>query len=683
MDPDSTQNGVSKKMGLARLAKARSISNSLNNLQFIDDNPEGKGELTSYSDMLTSDFTIPAVVLTTPTQSPQSPLNLPSLPNDTLRAQEQHTEVQGSPLRSFSRQGAGVNLLPNKMNVSTLSGQPTEKKNKGASPDDDVVSVDSSHGQVPCSDPDFIRGGKSGIKGSPPQQKIAAEGDKQSVKSDSMNSGDSPGKKSESSSGSPGKKSESSSGSSGFYSPMLARRSRLEPPKVKRSRSLTRLTEAINQIHNLCVFPAQPAVAPENQKGGSPPSSPSHQPVSLHLSAPEDDIAKDSPHHDYRSASLDELTNIGIPVGLPILSPGDLKHKNYLFGGFSSLLGASELDRYIPKRSITIFIATWNMNGKEPPQNLEDFLLPEALEQVPDMYVVGTQESGGSRSEWEVRLQAAIGPSHVLFTSAIFGVLHLIIFLRRDLLWFCSVPEEATYSLRPGVAYKTKGGVGIGFQFFGTRMLFINSHLTAHEEKQQYRIQNFRNICHSLDIPRLLPHKFKNKDVTHRFDCVFWLGDLNFRLAVSRDHVFERLKQPGREAYEHLLQWDQLSQAQQKGEAFTEFKEGTISFPPTFKYDPGTDHYDTSSKQRVPSYTDRILFKSGRGAITCSSYNYCPLFRTSDHKPVSGVYECKIRPGKDDVPLAAGMFNRDVYIEALRRRRRFLYQPSMKNCPVQ
>lgn len=708
MDPDSTQNGVSKKMGLARLAKARSISNSLNNLQFIDDNPE---ELTRYSDMLTPDFTIPAVVLTTPTQSPQSPLNLPSLPNDTLRAQEQHTEVQGSPLRSFNRQGAGVNLLPNKMNVSTLSGQPTEKKNKGANPDDDVVSIDSSHGQVPCSDPDFIRGGKSGIKGSPPRQKIAAEGDRQSVKSDSMNSGDSPGKKSESSSGSPGKKSESSSGSSGFYSPMLARRSRLEPPKVKRSRSLTRLTEAINQIHNLCVFPAQPKVAPENEKGGSPPSSPSHQPVSLHLSAPEmrsgravvwdsykpmsedhtsvsssddrEDDVKDSPRHDYRSASLDELTNIGIPVGLPILSPGDLKHKNYLFGGFSSLLGASELDRYIPKRSITIFIATWNMNGKEPPQNLEDFLLPEALEQVPDMYVVGTQESGGSRSEWEVRLQAAIGPSHVLFTSAIFGVLHLVIFLRRDLLWFCSVPEEATYSLRPGVAYKTKGGVGIGFQFFGTRLLFINSHLTAHEEKQQYRIQNFRNICHSLDIPRLLPHKFKNKDVTHRYDCVFWLGDLNFRLAVSRDHVFERLKQPGQEAYEHLLQWDQLSQAQQKGEAFTEFKEGTISFPPTFKYDPGTDHYDTSSKQRVPSYTDRILFKSGRGAITCSSYNYCPLFRTSDHKPVSGVYECKIRPGKDDVPLAAGMFNRDVYLEALRRRRRFLYQPSLKNCPVQ
>uniref|UniRef100_A0A0P4VXJ4 Inositol polyphosphate-related phosphatase domain-containing protein n=2 Tax=Scylla olivacea TaxID=85551 RepID=A0A0P4VXJ4_SCYOL len=323
------------------------------------------------------------------------------------------------------------------------------------------------------------------------------------------------------------------------------------------------------------------------------------------------------------------------------------------------------------------------MNGKEPPGNLEAFLLPDEMEHMPDMFVLGTQESGGSRSEWEVRLQATIGPSHVLFTSAIFGVLHLTIFLRRDLVWFCSVPEDATYSLRPGIAYKTKGGMAIGFQFFGTRMLFINSHLTAHEEKQALRIQNFRSISRSLDIPRLLPTKIKHKDVTHRYDCVFWLGDLNFRLAVNRDHVFERLKTDTPDTYQHLLQWDQLSQARKKGEAFAEFEEGTIHFPPTFKYDPGTDHYDTSSKQRVPSYTDRILFKSKRGDINCISYASCPLFRTSDHKPVLGHFTCKIRPGRDDIPLAAGVFNREVYLEALRRRRRFLYQPALRNCPVQ
>lgn len=38
-------------------------------------------------------------------------------------------------------------------------------------------------------------------------------------------------------------------------------------------------------------------------------------------------------------------------------------------------------------------------------------------------------------------------------------------------LWCWVVPEESTYSLRPGIAYKTKGGVAIGFQFFGKSSL--------------------------------------------------------------------------------------------------------------------------------------------------------------------------------------------------------------------
>lgn len=55
-------------------------------------------------------------------------------------------------------------------------------------------------------------------------------------------------------------------------------------------------------------------------------------------------------------------------------------------------------------------------------------------------------------------------------------------------------------------------------------------------------------------------------DVTYQYDTVFWLGDLNFRLAVNRDHVFEKLKDKKSDTYQHLMQWDQLSQARRKGE---------------------------------------------------------------------------------------------------------------------
>ncbi|CAM9175046.1 unnamed protein product [Ectocarpus sp. 6 AP-2014] len=44
---------------------------------------------------------------------------------------------------------------------------------------------------------------------------------------------------------------------------------------------------------------------------------------------------------------------------------------------------------------------------------------------------------------------------------------------------------------------------------------------------------------------------------------------------------------------------------------FSGYSEGPLNFRPTYKFDSGTDTYDTSSKQRVPAWTDRILY-SGR-----------------------------------------------------------------------
>ncbi|XP_037093497.1 inositol polyphosphate 5-phosphatase E-like [Pollicipes pollicipes] len=351
--------------------------------------------------------------------------------------------------------------------------------------------------------------------------------------------------------------------------------------------------------------------------------------------------------------------------------------------GSALLLGADELNACLPQRQVNVLVGTWNMNAKEPPACLDDLVLPDSLAFVPDLVVLGTQESHADHRGLLVRLQSTLGPSHVLFHSASLGTLHICIFIRRDLVWYCSVPEEANFSIRQPTAIKTKGCVAVGFQFFGTTFLLLTCHLTAHLEKQNQRIDDVRRICAALDLPQAIPSRSESRDVTERYDNVFWFGDLNFRLSQSRPRVIDTIvesstsillcERPMSDAtIRSLLEWDQLNHAKQKGRAFEGFSEGDIAFLPTYKYDPGTNNFDTSSKQRIPAYTDRILFKSRRDGVRCVKYDSVHAFNTSDHKPVWGLYQCQVRPSMDNIPLAAGQFNRAVFLEGLRRRARHL-----------
>jgi Phosphatidylinositol 5-phosphate phosphatase len=95
-------------------------------------------------------------------------------------------------------------------------------------------------------------------------------------------------------------------------------------------------------------------------------------------------------------------------------------------------------------------------------------------------------------------------------------------------------------------------------------------------------------------------------DVTDRFDRVFWFGDFNFRVKKPRENVDRIMKKYSRNqdiVIRDLLQHDQLNEIFQKGKIFHGFTESPINFMPTYKFDVNTDNYDTSSKQRVPSWT--------------------------------------------------------------------------------
>lgn len=119
-------------------------------------------------------------------------------------------------------------------------------------------------------------------------------------------------------------------------------------------------------------------------------------------------------------------------------------------------------------------------------------------------------------------------------------------------------------------------------------------------------------------------------DVTTRFDQIFWFGDFNFRLSKARVDVDAILSGIMGEDMGPLFEHDQLSNVMKdgmltrgifvyihfvaviailtlfcQGSIFEGFQEAPIHFLPTYKFDIGCDIYDSTSKQRTPSYTVR------------------------------------------------------------------------------
>jgi inositol polyphosphate 5-phosphatase INPP5B/F len=106
-----------------------------------------------------------------------------------------------------------------------------------------------------------------------------------------------------------------------------------------------------------------------------------------------------------------------------------------------------------------------------------------------------------------------------------------------------------------------------------------------------------------------------------------------------------------RNTLDELLHLDQLNIERKGGRVFQDFDEGPIQFPPTYKYQPGTDVYDTrpEKKIRAPAWTDRILWRTADDAsqVHLFSYNRSERPNCSDHKAVYSTMQITV---KDVIP---------------------------------
>lgn len=243
------------------------------------------------------------------------------------------------------------------------------------------------------------------------------------------------------------------------------------------------------------------------------------------------------------------------------------------------------------------------------------------------------------------------GLYHILHTAPLVG-LFTCIFVKADLRERVSNLSSAEVKRGMGGLHGNKGAIVVRFMVDDTSLCFINCHLAAGQTSANQRHNDIAAILEASLLPA-------ERDPAARVDCYvgggdgtmildhelcLLNGDLNYRIdTMSRDTVVAAVK-AGNLA--KLLERDQLLVARRRNPAFRlrAFDELPIGFPPTYKYDVGTDNYDTSEKRRSPAWCDRLLYRcgSGRGRIEQLDYRRHEV-RVSDHRPVSGRFRFQVK----------------------------------------
>ncbi|XP_022766496.1 type IV inositol polyphosphate 5-phosphatase 11 [Durio zibethinus] len=288
-------------------------------------------------------------------------------------------------------------------------------------------------------------------------------------------------------------------------------------------------------------------------------------------------------------------------------------------------VGADNLCDFSRNSDLCICIITWNMNGQV---SYEDLVELVGSNRRFDLLVVGLQEV--PRDNLTRLLQDALTETHGLLGKAILQSLQLYVFGPKNSDLFIKELKVDKHSVGGcgGMFRRKKGAVAIRINYKGFRMVFITCHLSAHARNVEERNTQCRHISHSLFSKYWNPYARP----TH---ITIWLGDLNYRLRGVNTHPARNLIQ--RNLHRLLTSKDQLLQEAERGQIFNGYCEGTLTFKPTYKYNIGSSNYDTSYKVRVPSWTDRILFKiEDPDNISASLHCYESIddIHSSDHKPV-------------------------------------------------
>ena len=353
---------------------------------------------------------------------------------------------------------------------------------------------------------------------------------------------------------------------------------------------------------------------------------------------------------------------------------------------------------YCNFRELKAIVVTWNA-GAATPTNLryeekDSNFFREVLgiENPPDLLVFGFQElvdledkkltakslfKGNKKKDtehehmsrlyraWRDHLVMSIEngmpsnePYHLLHTASMVG-LFTCVFVKASIRKSVSNLSTAEVKRGMGGLHGNKGCLILRFLIDDSSLCLVNCHLAAGQTQTVHRNNDVSAILESVLLP-------PERDPDTRCDsfcgggdgsmvldheiCIM-NGDLNYRIdTMSRDTVIKAVQAQN---LKKLLERDQLLVSRRRNPGFRlrAFTESPITFAPTYKYDVGTDRYDTSEKHRAPAWCDRILYR-GAGKIKQLDYRRHEM-KVSDHRPVSATFKMRIKSVSQDKRAAA------------------------------
>lgn len=324
---------------------------------------------------------------------------------------------------------------------------------------------------------------------------------------------------------------------------------------------------------------------------------------------------------------------------------------------------------FVMGEDLIIFSGTWNVDGTEVPENFSEWF-EFGSRQTPDIVFIGLQEvdrstqayiyeSSLKEKYWSDAILAKINTTYpgfnfVKVASKLYVGIYAAVFIRDRLIPVVSHVSTSIAACGLMGLVGNKGAVGIRFRVYAEYICFISSHLAAHVPQVERRNQDAAEIgrrlifnaaqtdyWEELNMLETLIRSFRaNPGPASIWESshLIWAGDLNYRIPLDSSTV-RHLSRLG--LYDELLQHDQLNLVRcDESSVWAQFEEAPINFAPTFKYDRGTVEFDSSEKERIPAWCDRILFQRD-DQLECLDYSAVMQIKSSDHRPVRALFRAK------------------------------------------